>query len=146
FFRERYALETSVSELRRRLAHVLEIDEMIETIRAGIERSRRVTSSALYLRDQEANGFDLVGSIGSVAPTRVESLAARPLLDRLQTHASISLEELEREPKEGDAPVITAAGATLGQLRSAVVLAIRTEHDEVVGLLCVADDRVRDAF
>jgi signal transduction histidine kinase len=146
FFRERYALETSVSELRRRLAHVLEIDEMIETILGGIERSRRVTSSALYLRDQEANGFDLVGSIGSVAPTRVESLAARPLLDRLQTHASISLEELEREPKEGDAPVITAAGATLGQLRSAVVLAIRTEHDEVVGLLCVADDRVRDAF
>ncbi len=146
FFRERYALETSVSELRRRLAHVLEIDEMVETILSGIERSRRVTSCALYLRDQEANGFDLVGSIGSVAPTRIESLAARPILDRLQISLSISLEELEREPKELDAPVLTAAGATLGQLKTAVVLGVRAESDEIVGLLCVADERVRDAF
>ena len=29
FFRERYDLETSVTDLRRRLAHVLEIDEMV---------------------------------------------------------------------------------------------------------------------
>jgi signal transduction histidine kinase len=146
FFRERFALETSVAELRRRLAHVLEIDEMVETILGGLERSRRVTSCAVYLRDQEANGFDLVGSIGCIAPTRIETLAARPMLDRLHAHPSVSLEEIAREAKEGDAPVLTAAAATLGELRSSVVVGVRAEGDELIGIICVADDRVRDAF
>lgn len=146
FFRERFALETSVDELRRRLAHVLEIDEMVETILSGMDRSRRVTSCALYLRDQEANGFDLVGNIGTVAPTRIESLAARPLLDRLHQTASISLEEIAREPKGGDAPVLISAATSLGELKSSVVLAIRADGNELIGIICVADERVRDAF
>ncbi len=100
FFRERYDLETTVTALRRRLAHVLEIDEMVETLLDGLERSRRVTSTAIYLRDQEGDGFDIVGSVGATAPKRIESLTARPLLDRLKDHASISLEEVARE-REG---------------------------------------------
>lgn len=146
FFQQRFALETSVGELRRRLAHVLEIDEMVETILGGLERSRRVTSCAVYLRDQEANGFDIVGSVGCVAPMRIESLAARPMLDRLQLQPSVSLEEIAREAKEGDAAVLTAAAATLGELKSSVVVAVRAEGDELIGIICVADDRVRDAF
>ncbi len=59
FFRERYDLETSVAELRGRLAHVLEIDEMVTTLMQGLENSRRVTTAALYLRDQDGDGFDL---------------------------------------------------------------------------------------
>ena len=43
FFRERYDLETSVVELRRRLAHTLENEEMIQVVIAGLERSRRIT-------------------------------------------------------------------------------------------------------
>ena len=50
FFRERYDLETSVAELRKLLAHVLEIDEMVTTLMTGLERSRRVTTAAIYLR------------------------------------------------------------------------------------------------
>jgi len=147
FFRERFALETSVADLRRRLAHVLEIDEMVETILGGLEQSRRVTSCAIYLRDQEANGFDLLGSVGSVAPKRIESLTARPLLDRLHANLSVSLEELAREARESDVSVLTAAANALGELKSAVVLAIRaSESEEPIGLICVADDRVRDAF
>lgn len=150
FFRERYDLETSVVELRRRLAHTLEIEEMINVVVGGLERSRRVTSCAVYLRDQDDNGFDVVGSIGAQPPTRLESLAMRPLLERLEK--SISLEELAREAEsagasgsETMAPTLTAAEA-LGPLRSAVILAIRAESDELVGLLCVADERVKDAF
>jgi signal transduction histidine kinase len=145
FFRERYDLETSVDELRKRLAHVLEIDEMVGTLMQGLERSRRVTTAALYLRDQDGDGFDLAGSVGAGVPKRVEALGARPLLDRLEAHPSVSLEELSREGSAGDAAVLAAA-ATLGALRSAVVLAVRAEDDDNVGLLFVADDRVRDAF
>jgi signal transduction histidine kinase len=145
FFRERYDLETSVEELRKRLAHVLEIDGMVATLMLGLEASRRVTTAALYMRDQDGDGYDLVGSIGAAVPKRVEALGARPLLDRLETQAALSLEELGREDNKGDA-VVLAAAASLGALRSAVVLAVRGDDEDGVGLLFVSDDRVRDAF
>ena len=145
FFRERYDLETSVAELRRYLAHVLEIDEMVGTLMQGLERSRRVTTAALYLRDQDGDGYDLAGSIGAAVPKRIEAVAATPLLDRLEKQPSLSFEELAREASKEDGPVL-AATATLGALRSAVVLSIRTEDDPNVGLLFIDDDRVRDAF
>lgn len=157
FFRERYDLETSVSDLRRRLSHVLQVEEMVETVIAGLDRSRRATGIAIYLRDQEGDGFDLVGSLGETPPKRIETLTARPLLDRLGTTvASLSLEDLAREAKESEspeagAPALVAGQSVLGPLGGSVVLAIRGEADagqtpELIGLLCVADDRVRDAF
>jgi len=150
FFRERYDLETSVSELSKRLSHVIEIDEMVETVLAGLERSRRATAAAVYLRDQDGNGYDLAGSLGTIVPRRIETLAARPLLDRLMAQ-SLSLEELAREPRDQDAPVLTAASAVLGTLKDGIIMPVRGESEtgqtpEIVGLLCVADDRVRDAF
>ena len=160
FFRERYDLETSVTELRRRLSHVLQIDEMVQTVLSGLERSRRVTTCAIYLRDQDGNGYDLGGSSGDATgadgspllariPRRIETLAARPLFDRLQKQQAVSLEELARERNESDGPVLTAAEA-LGSLKNAIVLALRgddvKEGAELVGFICVADSRVRDAF
>lgn len=154
FFRERYDLETSVLELRRRLAHTLENDEMIQVVLAGLERSRRATSCAVYLRDLDDSGFDVVGAVGAQPPPRLDALAMRPLLERLGM--SLSLEEIAREAdiehetagvgaREGLAPTMTAVEA-LGPFKSSVILAIRGDSEELVGLLCVADDRVRDAF
>ena len=76
FFRQRHDLETTVTALRQRLAHVLELDEMVETLLGGLESSRRVTSAAIYLRDQEGDGFDLAGSVG--APPLRASSRSRP--------------------------------------------------------------------
>jgi signal transduction histidine kinase len=145
FFRERYDLEVGVADLRKRLAHVLEIDEMITTLMHGLERSRRVTTAALYLRDQDGDGFDLKGSIGAAVPKRIETLGVRPMLDRLERQPALSLEELAREGNQGDAAVLAAAG-TLGRLQSAVTLSVRGDDDPIIGLLFLADDRVRDAF
>src|SRR4051812_662201 len=120
FFRERYDLETSVVDLRRRLAHTLENEEMIQVVLAGLERSRRVTSCAVYLRDLDDAGFDVMGSVGTAAAPRLDALAMRPLLERLGT--SLSLEDLAREAelerdssggsaREGLAPTMTAVEA-----------------------------------
>jgi signal transduction histidine kinase len=124
---------------------VLEIDEMVETLLAGLEGSRRVTSATIYLLDQDGNGFDAAGSIGDAPPKRLESLAMRPLLDALEKAPSISLEELAREDKESHVPLITAAQA-LGSLKTSVLFAVKADEGELVGLMCLADDRVRDAF
>jgi signal transduction histidine kinase len=134
-----------VTELRRQLAHVLEIDEMVETLLGGLERSHRATSAAIFLRDQDGDGFDLVGSIGAAPPLRLEALAMRPLLERLHAQAAISLEEVARERKETDTALLTSSAA-LGPLQGSVLLAVKADDDELVGLICVADDRVRDAF
>ena len=145
FFRERYDLETIVTELRRRLAHVLEIDEMVQTLLAGMETSHRVTSAAIYLGDQEGHGFDLAGSVGATPPKRIDALATRPLLERLLHVPSLSLEEMARDERDQDGPILTAA-STLGSLRSSVVLAVRGDEEQLLGIVCVADDRVKDAF
>ena len=140
FFRDRFALESSIAKLRRQLAHVIETGEMVRTVIAGLEESRRVTSVAIYLRD--ADGFERAGSSGVQPPQRLESIALRPLLTRLGR--PILLEELGREKDDRDGPLVAAAEA-LGPLRGAVLIAIRDE-EEVVGLLAVADDRVKEPF
>jgi signal transduction histidine kinase len=149
FFRERYDLETSVGQLKKKLAHVLEIDEMVDTVLSGLEHSRRATTAAIYLRDQDGDGYDLKGSIGaSGVAKRIETVSARPLLDRLaRADGAVALEELARDAqtRKAEAAVLSAA-ATLGALSNAVILSVRGEDEELVGLLAVADDRVRDAF
>jgi signal transduction histidine kinase len=75
------------------------------------------------------------------------------LLDRLE-HGAVALEELERDIQDkrarGDRSdadeAALAAAAVLGTLSSSVVIGVRAENADLVGLLVVADDRVRDAF
>jgi signal transduction histidine kinase len=143
-FRERFDLETNVTELRKRLAHSLEVSEMVETVLSGLERSRRITGSALYLRDEDGTAFKLAGAAGATPPERLESVSLSPLLEELDTSFALDdIERLERE-KEALAP-LRAAADCFGDLRSSVVLAIRDGGD-LVGLLCVDDARVKDAF
>ena len=153
FFRERFDFETSVAEARRRLVHILEVDEMGSIVMAALEQSRRVTHAGLYLRDQDGTGFDRLAALGGRVPERVEVATARALLDRLD-HGPLALEEVEREARErraqggrvdGGAAALAAA-AVLGSLKNGTVVGIRVEDGELVGLLVVADDRVRDAF
>jgi signal transduction histidine kinase len=111
----------------------------------GLERSHRATSVAIFLRDQDGDGFDLVGSIGVSPPLRLEALATRPLLERLGTQPAISLEEVLRERKDTDTALL-ASSTALGPLQGSVLLGVKADDEELVGLICVADDRVRDAF
>jgi two-component system, NtrC family, sensor histidine kinase HydH len=153
FFRERFDLESSMSLLRRRLVHILEVEEMGAIVIAALDQSRRVTGAGLYLRDQESTGFDLLASLGPRVPRRVEVATARALLDRLE-QGPLALEDVEREAAEhrtrgeqDDAgAAVLAAAAVLGSLKHGVVIAIRDEDSDVIGLLVVVDDRARDAF
>lgn len=153
FLRERFDLDSSVAEARRRLVHILEVDEMGTIVMAALEKSRRVTAAGLYLRDQDGSGFDALASLGPGVPTRIEVATARALLDRIE-HGPLLLEDVEREVRErkarGDRPdageAILAAAFVLGTLKSGVVIGVHAEAGDLVGLLVLADDRVRDAF
>lgn len=149
-FRERIALETSVTELKRELAHSLQSDEIVENTLSGIERSRRVTSAAIYFRDADGNGFDLMGSIGSPAPKRIELLALRPLVDRLVAKKAFSLEELARDAQSAkEDPVLASSDATLGAFKRSIAFGIFQSFEGasvLAGFVLLLDERSYDAF
>jgi signal transduction histidine kinase len=153
FFRERFDLESSISALRRRLAHILDVEEMGATVMGSLEQSRRVTGAGLYLRDQDGTGFDRLAFFGPRVPARVEVATARALLDRLE-QGPLALEDVERDVafqrarggQDDAGAAVLAAAAVLEGLRRGVVVGIRNEARETIGLLVVTDDRARDAF
>ena len=159
FFRERFDLETAVTDLRRRLAHVLETRDMAAIVLAGLERSRRVTGAALYLRDAVSvdpggAAYLLEGHFGE-APSagRIEEVSSRALVDRLTARGTVVSEEVERELTEaldaGDAHAASAARDLYGridEIGGGAAFALKLDDGELVGIFVVADERVRDAF
>jgi signal transduction histidine kinase len=156
FFRERVDLEREVANARLELAHVLEVNTMVTVVLTALEQSRRATAVAFYLRDPLGNDFRLAGSFGPDVPVKLDAAAVRPLLERLTEQVSVVLEvvatgvvEHRRSGRvreaDADERLLTAA-SNLGSLRNGTCLGIRGDDRTVVGLLVVADDRVRDAF
>ncbi len=151
FFRERFDLERRLTEARQRLVHTLQVDEMSVIVVNALEQSRRATAASLYLRDPEGTGFDKLQSFGPGVPPRIESAAARPILDRLEK-GPIDMEAIETEatpkgsPKPALAIAILSAAEALGSLKSGVLIGIHDQERALIGLLVLVDTRVRDAF
>ncbi|MEI8256933.1 MAG: histidine kinase dimerization/phospho-acceptor domain-containing protein, partial [Deltaproteobacteria bacterium] len=153
FFRERFALEGSMTALRKKLAHALELDAIGRILLEGLESSRRVTHASMYLVDAERRGLDLFVHLGPAPASRVELAATRPLMDRLAIDGSAVTEQLQRESAErreaGDvreSVTLSEAVAVCKQLEAAVVLPIEGDQGELIGLLSLRDDRMRDPF
>ncbi len=152
FFRERYDLEQSVLTLRRRLAHVMEIDHLADIILPELERSRRVTHAALYLFDADMRGYRLFGHLGPAPIRRVEVAAARPLLDALKREPAIAIEvvtreflEHQRRNEDRDAETYHEIAQSMEAMHASLCVALTGDRD-ILGLLCVRDERLRDAF
>jgi nitrogen-specific signal transduction histidine kinase len=153
FFRERFDLERPLADARRRLVHTLGVEEMGKIVMDALEQSRRATAAALYLRDQDGTGFDRVAHYGPRVPERVEVATARALLDRLE-QGPVALEAVEADLRErrarGDRAdadeAVLAAAEVLGSLRAGLVIGSRDQGGELLALLVVADENVRDAF
>ncbi|MCA9600521.1 MAG: GAF domain-containing protein, partial [Myxococcales bacterium] len=152
-FRERFDFERAVASLRRRVGRVLEIDDLAHAILDGLEQSRRVTHASLYFVDREEKGYNLAGSLGPTPVQRIEIAPGRAFLDRLRRDDHIVLETVERELEElrgaGDdleAETLYEIMQSLEAAHASVCLAIRAESGEIYGLLCLRDERLRDAF
>jgi two-component system sensor histidine kinase HydH len=156
FFRERVDLERSVAKARGVLVHTLQVAEMQQIVISALEESRRATGAAIYLRNPLGSDFALESGFGPTAPPRIELAAAHPLAERLTNGGAILFEdiaykvaELRRSGRtreaEADERLLTSA-QLLGPFRTGVCLGIWGERQELLGLLLVVDDRVRDAF
>lgn len=156
FFRERVDLERAVTRARAELSHVLQIEELSQIVVTLLEASRRVTGVALYVRNPTGSDFELAASFGSNLPDRIDGVTTRPLLDHLASSSSVVMEEVARKVQElkragqaleadAEARLVAAAGQ-LGALAGGVLVGVRTEDEDLVAVLGVVDDRVRDAF
>jgi two-component system sensor histidine kinase HydH len=156
FFLERVDLERAVARARHELVHVLQLDEMMQVVGSALEQSRRATGAALYLLDRSGSDFELGFSFGPEVVSQIDGAKARPLIEYLSTTSSVALEQvsfevselrrsglsLQAETKER----LLAAAEVLGPHKESLCLAIHGEKEELVGILLLADDRVRDAF
>lgn len=106
--------------------------------------------------DPLGSDFALASSFGPVAPSRIDVVTARPLVERLSATSSIVLEEVSYKflesrrtgwtrEAEADERLLTAA-EVLGSFKQAVCLGVHGERQDLLGILLVVDDRVRDAF
>ncbi|HYP76127.1 MAG TPA: histidine kinase dimerization/phospho-acceptor domain-containing protein, partial [Polyangiaceae bacterium] len=156
FFRERVDLERAIGRARAELVHVLQVSELQSVVISALEGSRRATGAALYLPDPLGSDFSLVSSFGPLAPGRIDVVTARPLIERLAASSSIVLEEVSFKfletrrsgwspEAEADERLLTAAEA-LGPFKQAVCLGVHGERQDLLGILLLVDDRVRDAF
>jgi len=156
FFRERVDLERAIARARAELVHVLQVSELQSVVISALEGSRRATGAALYLPDPLGSDFALVSSFGPLAPSRIDVATARPLIERLTASSSIVLEEISFKLQEtrrsgwtpeaeADERLLTAAEA-LGPFKQAVCLGVHGERQDLLGILLLVDDRVRDAF
>lgn len=152
FFRERYDFERTIGDLRRQLANVLSIEDLVRSFVTAFEGSRRLTHGAIYLLDSEGKGYELDGHVGQAPARRIEVATARPFLDRLRRDDTLSFENLEREIEERrelgedrEAETLGEVLSTMESMRASVAVAMRGQ-DETYGILCVRDDRLRDAY
>ena len=153
FFGERFDFERSITDLRNRLAHTLELDAMGTVLMLGLEASRRVTFAALYLVDADRKGVELFAHLGSSPAARLELAPMRALIDALKPQGAVVREQLEREREDRielgetrEAEGLAEAARPIDDLGASVVLALESDSGDLIGLLAVSDDRMRDAF
>jgi two-component system sensor histidine kinase HydH len=156
FFRERVDLERAIAKARSDLLHTLQVAEMQQIVVSALEECRRATGAAIYLQNPLGSDFVLGASFGPAAPARIELAAAHPLAERLNLGGAILFEDLAYQvlehrrsgrarEAEADERLLSSA-QLLGPFRTGVCLGIWGEKRELLGLLLVVDDRVRDAF
>jgi signal transduction histidine kinase len=95
------ALERSLSPLGSRLSQVLTLDELLREFLHTLERTERVTSSSIFLRDDPHMGFQLSASIGLSPRARVNLIREPAFVQALQRGEVLIAEDLDRvEPGE----------------------------------------------
>ncbi|MBN2341004.1 MAG: hypothetical protein JXX29_06025 [Deltaproteobacteria bacterium] len=153
FFGERLFLEQKVADLRFKLAHVINTETMVDVLLAGLEDSRRITHASLFLFDAHGRGYDLQAAVGpSPDLDRVEAAVARRYFRTFAKGGSLVAANLEsrreRSLQAGKAETTDDINESLNllkQLKADVVLFLDGEQD-LLGFLCVKDDRINDAF
>ncbi len=150
-FQEKFELSRRIEALRGELANVIDMRVLVPRVLGALEDSRRITHASVYLADPDGSGFELTGHVGPKPEGRFDAIAHRVFFERLRRTGVVTLEGIERElaarrpvtaeEQEG----LQLMLRTLEQMYGSVALGFSSE-DQLLGVLVIRDDRLREAY
>ncbi|HET6612136.1 MAG TPA: ATP-binding protein [Kofleriaceae bacterium] len=155
--RQRHELRGRLHNLRRELASVASVEDMVAQIIAALEESRRVTHAAIYLLDSDGAGYDLAGHYGTDPVARLDSAARDDFLGRLRdgfVDADVIHREQLLSAQTGDErgeERTREIAAAMDEIEASIAVPIfgsaETEKGAwLLGILAVKDERMESAF
>jgi signal transduction histidine kinase len=154
-FREKFELSQHLLELNREIRHVIDIDELATLVMDSFKRTRRVTHAGLHVAAEDGSGFNLRGHLGPRPPERLDAVTNAHFLERLRSAGLLVLDTLimEREaqrlgwetPSSGSDQALDAVIRSMEELGAGVCLPL-TADEQLLGLLSIRDDRLREAY
>ena len=158
FFRERFELIRSLSQLRTRMANVIEVRDLANLVLDALIETRRVTHASAYLLAEDRPGFRLLDARGPQPVAFLDIAAARGLLnaaaggqkvfllenlDRRLAELRIASSEARRVRDELRRSNETRAALT--QMKAGICVPL-LGNDRVIGFLNLWDERVPEAY
>ena len=151
-FREKYELTRRLRSLRQELANIIDARSLVARILSVLEESERVTHASVYLADASGATYRLEGHLGPEPVESLEGSVKHLFLERLKDEGVLSLEALERElttltqEDQEDAKLATRNLVTTMEDLQAGVCIPMVSDGQVLGILDLRDDRLREAF
>jgi two-component system, NtrC family, sensor histidine kinase HydH len=150
-FQEKFELSRRIEALRGELANVIDMRVLVPRVLGALEDSRRITHASVYLADPDGSGFELGGHVGPKPEGRFDAIAHRAFFERVRRTGVITQEGIEREiaarrpitAEEQEALQLMLR--TLEQMYGSVALGFSSE-DQLLGVLVIRDDRLREAY
>ncbi|PIW02391.1 MAG: histidine kinase [Deltaproteobacteria bacterium CG_4_9_14_3_um_filter_63_12] len=160
--RERFDFGRQMAKLRREMANVLELGQMVTLIFGRFENMRRITHAALYLLEGDAQNYKCIGHVGPQPKSMLDAVSSRDFVDRLRDGETLVREAIEDDIHElrelGSSQENENAAEGLGQLakleglmdlldeiKAGVVFPILSDR-RLIGFLTLWDARVREAY
>ncbi len=156
FFRERFDFLQSVRALQQRTQNVIDVGQLCGMVLDGLNETRRVTHTSIYLLAEDRPGFRLVDSRGPQPALFIDAGTARPLVGR--TEKAQLLEAVERRIVElrsqpaievrrsrDEVKRLNDVKAAMQQMKAAITVPL-FGNDRVIGFLNLWDERVPEAF
>jgi signal transduction histidine kinase len=150
-FQEKFELSRRIEMLRAEMANVIDMRVLVPRVLGALEDSRRITHASIYLADPDGSGFELSGHVGPKPEGRFDAITQRAFFERLRRSGVISQEGLEREvtarrtASSEEQENLQLMLRTLEQMNGSVALGFSSE-DQLLGVLVIRDDRLREAY
>jgi signal transduction histidine kinase len=150
-FQEKFELSRRIEMLRAEMANVIDMRVLMPRVLGALEDSRRITHASIYLADPDGSGFELSGHVGPKPEGRFDAITQRAFFERLRRSGVISQEGLEREvtarrtASTEEQENLQLMLRTLEQMNGSVALGFSSE-DQLLGVLVIRDDRLREAY
>ncbi len=155
FFRERFDFLQSARALQARTQNVIDVSQLSSMVLDGLNETRRVTHTSIYLLSEDRPGFRLVDSRGPQPAMFLDAGTARVLVSRTEKAQLLEaverrIFELKSQPQEArrsrdELKRLNEVKSAMQQMKAAITVPL-VGNDRVIGFLNLWDERVPEAF